>query len=568
MLAALLLLLASSVCLASGVEITFPVDGEAYSSPDLSVRAVLDFENQIADQVVYFLNGGPSVAIPRLDTDWYTYMGNDLHTGFSESPAPHDATVLWTASVTGDLHEFCTPVIVDGIVYYASQFGLETLFALDAATGEFLWSFPNTGPTDDAVTVKDGLLYIASDSVWCLDALTGDRHWAFGGDGSPFSGTPVVASDRVIVTISSGSGGSSRSSVYALDRLDGSVLWATDWPWQMQCCPAAFGDKVILPFCSGISPPLLALHLSDGSEAWSFVEPGGEGYWDSSPSISEGVLYIGAYSGAAYAIDPFDGSVLWQNPLGDWDINSTPAIHDGRVFLSAGGPVDDGMIALDASTGDGLWLNPNWAHGSEAVADGLVFWGDVDSGIIYAASEATGETVWSFPTAPGAIFEYLAGSPAVTDGVMYYPAGNWLLYAFGTGLEYSYDGPITADIGWNELIVEADCPGGTVLADTVSFLVDPYGIEDDILCGPASPALHILGNPAGDFARLLLVSPSRERADIQVFDTGGRMVAEASIAAGSPGQVDIDMSGAPAGTYLIRWMQGDLSGTARLVRLR
>lgn len=388
MLAALLLLLASSVCLASGVEITFPVDGEAYTSPDLNVRAVLDFDDQMADLVVYALNGSPSVVIPRLDTDWYTYMGNDLHSGFSESPAPHDATVLWTASVTGDIHEFCTPVIVDGIVYYASQFGYETLFALDAATGEEIWTFEDTGPTDDAVTVKDGFVYIASDSVWCLDALTGERIWAFGGS-TCFSGTPIVTADLVIVTISFGTGGGGTSTVYALDRWTGGELWSSTWPWAMQCCPASFGDMVILPFYWGSAPPLLALNQSDGSIAWSFVEPGGEGFWDSSPCISDGVLYIGAFGGTAYAVDPNDGSLLWQSQLGEWDINSTPAIHDGRVFLSGGGPINDGMIALDASTGDELWLNPNWAHGSEAVADGLVFWGDVDSGIIYAASEVT-----------------------------------------------------------------------------------------------------------------------------------------------------------------------------------
>ncbi len=41
--------------------------------------------------------------------------------------------------MTGDTHEFCGPVVVDGIVYFASD-QQSTLFALDAYTVEILWS--------------------------------------------------------------------------------------------------------------------------------------------------------------------------------------------------------------------------------------------------------------------------------------------------------------------------------------------------------------------------------------------------------------------------------------------
>jgi outer membrane protein assembly factor BamB len=564
-LAASLLLLASSIGLASGVEITFPADGEAYSSPDLNVRAVLDFENQMADQVVYSLNGGPAVEIPRLSTDWYTYMGNDLHTGFSESPAPHDATILWTKQDVGGWHEFCTPVIVDGAVYFMSD-SLSVLFALDAATGETLWQYDVINYVDDAVTVKDGMVYAVADSVWCLDALTGEKIWAFDEEsaGIYFSGTPAADGNVVIVVKTSYD--SNSSFVFALNSGTGEVIWDVAVPYQMASCPTTWNGVVIIPFIG----PLVAFNLSDGSEVWSFIDPAPGGYfWDSSPTIQDSLLYIGSMSGFIYALDPLSGSTLWSTNLGGVDCTtSTPAVHNGRVFLGAGQGSEAGMYSLDSATGETLWLCPHYAHGSEAVADGLVLWGDSDTGVIYAATEASGVVVWSFVTVPGAVLEFMAGSPAVTDGVMYFPGGNRLLYAFGTGLKYSYDGPITAAIGWNELIVEAYCPGGMVFADTISFLVDPYGIEDDTLGLPSSPLLRILQNPVSSIAHLILVSPSQAPAEIELFDLGGRVVTTALMPAGSLQQADLDASGIPAGVYLARWEQDGMTGSTRLVVLR
>ena len=124
----------------TNLTITEPVDGEAYNINDLlTVRAIVENENELPDSVLHSLNGEPFVQIPRLNTDWYTYMQNDLHHGFSESPSPKDNTILWTATVTSDGHEFPTPVIVNGIVYYPSNSGTESLYALVAAAGVLLW---------------------------------------------------------------------------------------------------------------------------------------------------------------------------------------------------------------------------------------------------------------------------------------------------------------------------------------------------------------------------------------------------------------------------------------------
>jgi len=149
----------------TNLTITEPVDGETYDGDWLPLRAIVENENELPDSVHYTLNGAAVVLIPRLNTDWYTYMANDCRTGYSESPAPHDNTILWTAPVTGTCHEFVSPVVVDGRVYHASEED-EIAYCLDAATGAEIWRFENIGDAiDDAMHVQDGKAYLASDSI-------------------------------------------------------------------------------------------------------------------------------------------------------------------------------------------------------------------------------------------------------------------------------------------------------------------------------------------------------------------------------------------------------------------
>ena len=73
----ILSLFISAFITVSGVTITEPADGETYSGDWLTVRAIVENENTLPDYVHYTLNGGDVVTVPRLNTDWYTYMAND-----------------------------------------------------------------------------------------------------------------------------------------------------------------------------------------------------------------------------------------------------------------------------------------------------------------------------------------------------------------------------------------------------------------------------------------------------------------------------------------------------------
>ena len=554
---------------ATGVDITEPVDGETYDGDWLTVRAIVENENEIPEYVQYSLNGQPVVQIPRLNTDWYTYMSNDLHTGFSESSAPTDNTILWTAQITGDYHEFPTPVIVDGIVYYPSNCGTDSLYALNAATGELIWKY-RTGSTDDAATVKNGYLYIASDSLWCLDALTGERIWATGVAGLTGS-TPAVVGGRVYCGLAK-YGTPSISYVYCFDAETGTETWCDTLSGGMASCMTVWNGMVFIPtWKSSGETPLYALDANTGSIIWKNTDAYG-GYWDSSPVIVDSVIYINGFDGRTRGIDAATGNTIWEVDI-TADVNylaATPACHDGRLYFA---DQMDSYHCLDAATGSTIWSVPGTQHGSSGIADGMVFYGEGidfydDNARVIALNCETGEEIWSYATGGINIFS----SPAITDGVVYIAGMDWNLYAFGTGLKYTYRDDLFAEVGSNELIVTSFDEGVPVAADTISFTVTGTGISLEPshqlgLC--ASP------NPFHSSAFISFELSEPGYTSIEVYDLSGRIVSTLESSELATGEHSVQWNGrrqngepVSAGLYFCRIQSGSITETTGLCLLR
>ena len=559
-------LLAAILISTTNLTITEPVDGETYDGDWLTVRAIVENENEKADSVHYSLNGQPVVQIPRLNTDWYTYMANDLHTGFSESPAPTDNTILWTAQVTGEDHEFPTPVIVEGIVYYPSNSGTDSLYALDAATGELIWKYM-VGGTDDAVTVKNGYLYIASDSLWCLDALTGERIWATSAADCEGS-TPAVVDGKVYGGRID-NWGQEISSIRCFDAYTGVEIWADTLSGNAISCMTVWNDMVFVPTWSQIQEiSLYALNANTGSIIWENTDAY-EGYWDSSPVVVDSVIYINGWDGSSWAIDAITGITIWEVEITpNYFIAATPAYHDGRLYFA---DQVDTYHCLDTSTGSTIWSVPGKQHGSSGIADGIVFYGYYnyrDVVKVIALDCNTGEEVWSYQIGG----EWIASSAAITDGVVYIAGMDWNLYAFGTGLKYTYLDDLYADIGSNELIVTAFDEGIAIAADTVNFTVTDtgLGLEPSLRLGLcASP------NPFCSSASISFELSEPGYTSIDMYDLSGRIVCslvESDLGVGQHSYVwdGRSQSGevVSSGLYICRIQSGEISETTRLCLLR
>jgi len=513
----------------TAVTITEPVDGEVYSTDWLVLRAIVENENEIPESVCYTLNSQSPVDVFRLNTDWFTYMANDLHTGFSDSPAPTDNTILWTAPITGDTHEFCSPVVVNGVVYFVSD-EQSVAYALDAATGDIIWQYDVVNHVDDAVTVYGDNVYLAADSAWCLDALTGDRIWAFKPSPSfKMNGTPALGNGIAYFSFAPDY---SSLQVYALNAVSGEQIWCTDIPFYSTGCLTLHGSRLYVPTHLG---GLYALDISDGSIIWENSDSP-SGYWDSSPVVVEDVIYICGNDGIARGIESVTGNTLWTREItaGVYYIAATPAYAYGELFFA---DQVDSFHCLSASSGDPVWSVPGVQHGSSGIANGMVFYGegaDRNYGRIVALSCETGEEIWYYQTGGTDIYS----SPAITDGVVYIAGMDWNLYAFGTGFKYTYLDELLAQEGLNELIVSSFSGGMPVAADTISFTITGTGIS------PAPSRLlelTVTPNPFVSAASISFELSEPGFTSVAIYDLAGRIVCV------------LAEDGMPAGKHSVQW---------------
>ena len=504
------MVLLSSLIASTSVSIVEPVDGETYNGDWLTVRAIAENDNEMPDSVHYTLNGGSRVLIPRLSTDWPTYMQNYQNTGFSESPAPLTDEILWTAPVTGDFHEFPTPVVVDGIVYYPQDCSGDSLYALDAVTGELIWK-DNVGNCDDAVTVHAGRVYCPGDTLWCLDALSGERLWFYDG-ANRSGGSPIVDNGSVYCEAGFGGQVSDTSIVSRVDAMTGEVYWTGKVPGRTSSCMGLWENLLIVPtFISDEYAPLTAFDIQTGQIVWQSTESH-QGYWDSSPTIIDGVIYIVLYDGTPIAIDASTGVTVWESQT-SFDMAPTLSYHDGFLYHPEG--------CLHSSSGEAAWQRDAVPHGSTAVADGVYFYGEMvpDSGSFYCIDCNDGSVIWSYETAAG--FCGITSSPAVVDGVMYIAGTDWNLYAFGTGLKYSFQGDLFAEVGSNELVVTSWDGGVAIAADTISFTVTQTGIT---LEPSTQLGLGATPNPMQTATSISFSLEEPGSVSLSIFDLSGRVV--------------------------------------------
>ena len=86
-----------------------------------------------------------------------------------------------------------------------------------------------------------------------IDAATGEILWTYTFDRIAFSGVTVVNDLLFTATLD--------GMVYALSRNDGKVVWQWQAPGGTNAWPAVAGDTIVWPFGLGDSPSVIALKL-------------------------------------------------------------------------------------------------------------------------------------------------------------------------------------------------------------------------------------------------------------------------------------------------------------------
>jgi outer membrane protein assembly factor BamB len=277
------------------------------------------------------------------------------------------------------------------------------------------------------------------------------------------------------------------------------------------------------------------------------------------------MIYILCMDSNARAIDPATGITQWETSItpGTY-LSATPAYHNGKLYF---GDQVDTYHCLSVADGSTVWSVPGVEHGSPGIAGDVVFYGEGSNyydqtAHVFALNADNGQVIWSYNTTSGPYG--IVSSPSITDGVMYIAGTDWNLYAFGTGLKYTYrEDQFYAEVGSNQLIVTSYDDGSPVAADTVNFTVTQQGIVVDPGSGPH---LCVSPNPCSGEATVDFSLPRAGSARLDIYDLTGRMVQTYATGSLSQGQHSIPLSTElPQGIYVVSLTCGDRCITGKLM---
>jgi outer membrane protein assembly factor BamB len=279
-----------------------------------------------------------------------------------------------------------TVAISNGRIFATSVAGW--LYALDEATGKLAWKAAlgrhNARWEVTATTVANGVVHVGSyHHIAAFDEKTGHQLWATkvgpDGDWRPSSYTiPTIAQGKLLLF-------HLRYGAFALDARSGELAWKLDG--DVHGC-AVNGDTI---YTVRNNAPI-ALALQTGQVLWTgTAKIGGTA---SHPLWAGDRIVVGTADGRVCALSPQDGSVLWSSQTdksltslqpyarGGSDVNSSPALHNGVVYVGA----SDGQLhALALADGAklGTYRLGVPIASSPVIADGTLYVGGYD-GNVYA----------------------------------------------------------------------------------------------------------------------------------------------------------------------------------------
>jgi outer membrane protein assembly factor BamB len=273
-----------------------------------------------------------------------TFVAVDL-----ETPGREPA---WTYQLDDDMD--ATPAMACGAVL---ALGLNTLTALDPASGKRYWQADVGGFGPAAVGVVADRVYVGGPSLTALDARTGEERWtADGGDTVAVDGTGVYSTEN-----SNGTGG-----VYA--------------------------------------------HAHDGTERWH--RPLGKVV--GSASVRDGTVYVVDEGGTVYALEAASGETAWSRTLdGVEKVYTGPAVGEDEVVVPAGN--GDRSAVLEAATGEQRWTaDTGIVTGRPVVGADWVALGRTNEGVtLYDRRSGDERTTW---TRDAYEFGTIAGLAPLGDG--------------------------------------------------------------------------------------------------------------------------------------------------------
>jgi outer membrane protein assembly factor BamB len=320
-----------------------------------------------------------------------------------------------------------TPIITRGVVY--AQDIDSNVYAINLQTGKQIWfqkyNSADAGP--NGISVDNGVVYGATATkAFAIQAATGEQLWSrnitankdSGIDMAPGYNDGTVYLSTVPGNVKHFSGGKGQATLYALNGKTGKVIWKwnenLDWSPSHQDLNSGGGQWYTPSFDAqgnvyvGTANP----GPVPGTKKYPFgsSRPGDDLYTDSVVKLNGKTGKLEWY----YQLTPHD--------INDWDLEDPPIITKangkGEVLAAGKGGI---VIALSKQTGQLLWKRAVGKHNGHD-HDGLL-----------SLSQAKKKLKFPYTVYPG-IFGGVE-SPMASDGTNVYAAVNNLGSVYTNNLE-------------------------------------------------------------------------------------------------------------------------------------
>jgi outer membrane protein assembly factor BamB len=233
---------------------------------------------------------------------------------------------------------FFAPPAISGDLAVAGSFQ-GVLYGFNAQSGTVGWTFEGAGGRWVAgIQIMDGMIF-APNSDYTLYVLnsSGEPQWTFETAGALWAST-VIDETHIYQA-------SMDHSLYALNRESHDLDWSVDLGGALVRGPIVGEDGTL--YIGTIAGGIFALDPSDGSILWQQLQPAG--IW-SQPLVVGDALYFGDQQGRVVSLAIADGRELWSIDLGS-PIVINPIVY-GEGFLLT---TEDGQATLINWDGTRAW---------------------------------------------------------------------------------------------------------------------------------------------------------------------------------------------------------------------
>ncbi len=257
-------------------------------------------------------------------TSWPMFRFDYKRTGFKyEIAIPSPIPAGWSLRIQGKI--ISSPIVKDDKVFITARDN--SIFVLDAYTGEILWQYSTSGPIDASAVIWKSNLYVLSydGNLYCFTSSQNSSEdlynvsWVYSTK-SRSASTPIVIDDEevigkdnnpwVIFVSGPRQDGNTNGKLYILDALTGELINSIDL----------------------------------GSFSYSSL------------SYSEGKVYLTTNNGILQCYDLKQNKFLWQKSFLSSFYFSCVTIRDDYIFLYAG-DIERKAYMLDKNTGKVLWVS-------------------------------------------------------------------------------------------------------------------------------------------------------------------------------------------------------------------